>query len=395
MGGITKNLKYLFLIVGIILLITVLFIVITGTETFGAESNPTGNPIGGGSGYSDIILPGNPRIKYTVTNYAEFAQALTKTYMKGDIIYVPETASINMTGHCGDEVQIPANVTIASNRGSNGSPGGRFFWLSSPSDSSWGYATVTMFYIPSDNVRITGLRLEGPHMTTDSSVADNNKERSAMDLRNGKGFEVDNCEIYGWSYAAVGIETDIETSEDRDALIALGLNSAEIGSAIANIHHNYIHHCQMDGLGYGVAVSGGAALVKANLFDYTRHAVAASGVQGEGYEASYNIHLGNSTSSVFDVHGKDIGGVDRIAGTLYKIHHNTVTMTNDVTVGIRGIPIQGVWIDHNRFQWFTSEGVNSSPVLQACGKGNIFMKRNMISSVFYEGLIVYYYPSCF
>jgi hypothetical protein len=228
-------------------------------------------------------------------------------------------------------------------------------------------------------------------MTTDPSVADNNKQRSAMDLHNGKGLEVDNCEIYGWSYAAI----DVETSTGQDALIALGLNSAEIGSAIANIHHNYIHHCQMDGLGYGVVVGGGTALVKANLFDYTRHAVAASGVQGEGYEASYNIDLGHSTSSVFDVHGQDIGGAARIAGDSYKIHHNTVTITNDVTVGIRGIPIRGVWIDHNKFQWFTSGGVNYSPVLQACGKGNIFMTKNMISSVYYGDLIVYYYPSCF
>ena len=386
-----KKLKYLFLVVGIIFLIIVLFIVITGTETFGAEPNPTGNPIGGGTGYSNIILPGDPKIKYTVTNYTEFASALTKTYMKGDIIYVPETASINMTGHSGDEVAIPANVTIASNRGSNGSPGGRFFWLSSLSDSSWGYATGTMFYITTDNVRITGLRLEGPHMTTDPSVADNNKQRSAMDLHNGKGLEVDNCEIYGWSYAAI----DVETSTGQDALIALGLNSAEIGSAIANIHHNYIHHCQMDGLGYGVVVGGGTALVKANLFDYTRHAVAASGVQGEGYEASYNIDLGHSTSSVFDVHGHDVSGTDKIAGDLYKIHHNTVTITNDVAVGIRGIPNRGVWIDHNRFEWFINDGVNYSPVLQACGKGNIFMTKNMISSVYYEDLIVYYYPSCF
>jgi hypothetical protein len=395
MGGKAKNLKYLFLGLGIILLIIMLFLVLTGPETFGAEPNPTGNPIGGGAGYRDIILPGDPHIKYTVSNYDEFAQALTKTYVKGDIIYIPETASINMTGHSGDEVAIPANVTIASNRGSNGSLGGRFFWLSSPSDSSWGYATGTMFYIITDNVRITGLRLEGPHMTTDSSVSDNHKQRSAMDLRNGKGLEVDNCEIYGWSFAAIDIETDTETKSDRDSLSALGLNSAEIGSAIANIHHNYIHHCQMDGLGYGVVVNGGTALVKANLFDYTRHAVAASGVPNEGYEASYNIHLGHSTSSVFDVHGQDNGGSTRIAGDSYKIHHNTVNITNDVTVGIRGVPARGVWIDHNSFQWFTEEGKNYSPVLQACGKGNIFMTKNMISSVYYEGLIVYYYPSCF
>jgi len=128
-----------------------------------------------------------------VTNYAEFASALTKTYKKGDIIYVPETATINMTGHPG--VVIPGNVTIASNRGSNGSPGGSFLLVFFTVGLVTRVSDRTMFYITTDNVRITGLRLEGPHMTTDPSVGENSKQRSAMDLRNGKGLEVDNCEM--------------------------------------------------------------------------------------------------------------------------------------------------------------------------------------------------------
>ena len=359
-------------------------------ETFGAESNPTGNPIGGGTGYSDIILPGNPKIKYTVTNYAEFASALKKTYRKGDIIYIPETASIDMTGHPG--VVIPRNVTIASNRGSNGSPGGRFFWLSSPSDSSHGYQTGTMFYIPNDNVRITGLRLEGPHMTTDKSVLASDKQRSAMDLRNGKGLEVDNSEMYGWAYAAV----DVETSTGQDALYALGLNSAEIGSAIANIHHNYIHHCQMDGLGYGVVVCRGTALVKGNLFDYTRHSVTSCGLQSDGYEASYNIHLGNgSIGSMFDVHGQDVGGVERIAGSLVKIHHNTLYWTLDYSIGIRGTPINQAYIYNNKMMWLVIGTRTYQPVYQSCGStSNITMTNNMIGGVLYPGKVIRYISSC-
>ena len=359
-------------------------------ETIGAESNPTGDPIGGGAGYRDIILPGNPKIKYTVTNYAEFASALTKTYMKGDIIYVPETASIEMTGHPG--VVIPKNVTIASNRGSNGSPGGRFFWLSSSSDSASGYITGTMFYLPNDNVRITGLRLEGPHMTTDTSMGDG-KVRSAMDLRNAKGLEVDNCEMYGWSYAAV----DIETSTGQDALYALGLNSAEIGSAIANIHHNSIHHCQMGSLGYGVVITRGTALVKANLFDYTRHAIAASGLQYEGYEASYNIHLGHGlVGSVFDMHGQDVAGFEkRVAGSLTKIHHNTLYYTLDYSIGVRGTPIVHEYIYNNKMLWYTSGGKEYPPVYQSCmGTTNVTMKNNIIGGVFYPGEVIRRFTSC-
>jgi hypothetical protein len=335
-------------------------------------------------------LPGNPKIKYTVTNYAEFASALTKKYTAGDIIYVPETASINMTGHPG--VVIPRNVTIASNRGSNGSPGGRFFWLSSPSDSANGYQTGTMFYIPNDNVRITGLRLEGPHMTTDRSIGDG-KVRSAMDLHNAKGLEVDNCEMYGWSYAAV----DIETSTGKDALYELGLNSAEIGSAVANIHHNSIHHCQMGSLGYGVVITRGTVLVKANLFDYTRHAIAASGLQYEGYEASYNIHLGHGlVGSVFDMHGQDVAGFEkRVAGSLTKIHHNTLYYTLDYSIGVRGTPIIQEYIYNNKMLWYTSGGKEYPPVYQNCmGNTNVTMKNNIIGGVFYPGEVIRRFTAC-
>ena len=49
-------------------------------------------------------------------------------------------------------------------------------------------------------------------------------------------------------------------------------------------------------------VNEGAALIEANLFDYTRHAITGTGRPGEGYEAAYNIHLGNTTNNIFDVH---------------------------------------------------------------------------------------------
>jgi len=44
-------------------------------------------------------------------------------------------------------------------------------------------------------------------------------------------------------------------------------------------------------------------LIEGNLFDFCRHAIASSGVPGSGYTARYNVHLENTISHVFDMHG--------------------------------------------------------------------------------------------
>jgi hypothetical protein len=179
-------------------------------------------------------------------------------------------------------------------------------------------------------------------------------------LREYRGLEVDNCEIWGWSWA--GIALRITT-----------------GSGNANIHHNYIHHCQDSNVGYGVAVTGGTAVIEANLFDYTKHAVTGSGHVGEGYEVRYNTYLSHTTGHVFDVHAYiNPSDGQSIAGDTYKIHHNTVLATDNFAVGIRAVPTTGVWVDHNRFQINTRYGGNDPPVYQSGGNGRMFVTQNLI-----------------
>jgi hypothetical protein len=83
-------------------------------QTFGAESNPTGSPVGGGSGYHDIVTPMDSRVSYTVTTTDEFLSAL-QSAKPGDMVYIEEIAQINLTGTGG--ATIPGGVTLASNRG--------------------------------------------------------------------------------------------------------------------------------------------------------------------------------------------------------------------------------------------------------------------------------------
>jgi PKD repeat protein len=353
----------------------------TSSETYGAESNPTGSPIGGGAGYSRIITETDARVKYVVSTKDQLFTAL-KGVKSGEVVFIKGTANIDLTGIYG--TVIPRGVTLASDRGSNGSLGGRIFRTRLPTDPlSTTWINTSTLYAGGDNVRITGLRLEGPDMTT-ADVGGSEHQISGIVSGNQKGLEVDNCEIYGWSMA--GITVDVWNT----TLQAEGLTTAEIGSTIANIHHNYIHHCQTNSCGYAVGVDRGSALIKANIFDYTRHGIGAGGQPSEGYEASYNIHLGHSTEHIFDVHGYDMGGGKIIAGDLYKIHHNTIRAPVPEyvpwAVGIRGLPRQQVYITFNDFRYTTYMSVyqHAPPVYQLDdgGVGNISMTKNFIEGVY-------------
>jgi hypothetical protein len=351
-----RKLIILFVIVMVISCTAIYYFTILPRITFGAESNPTGNPIGGGTGYQPVYTQTDARVTYIVETRDEFIRALADV-KAGEVIYIPEYANINLTGVFGTGV--PGGVTIAGNRGVNGSLGGRIFQDRLPSDpKNEGISSRTMLHINGDGVRITGLRLEGPDKTTESL---GEKVRLGIFMNDRSNVEVDNCELWGWSWGAVGFQS--------------------AGTGTMYVHHNFIHHCQSDGYGYGVVVTGGAALIEGNIFDYTRHAVAATGVVGESYEARYNIVLGHSTNHVFDVHGYTNPATgELIAGRSYKIHHNTVDITNDYSVGIRAVPLQGVWIYNNKFQWFTSYGINYPPVYQVNGEGRIYMTRNLIGT---------------
>lgn len=466
-------------------------------QAFGAGSNPTGSPIGGGDGYLDIAVLPDPGTDSIVTTTDELLAALLSA-KSGDLIYIDEMARIDLTDTSGG-VTIPGGVTLASNRGERSGvgsatysftieePGDYFIWvLSSASgeesdpfrvsvdeegtyqwdlgtDANWhwnrggphylsdgqhnltihwrgnisrideilmtrdadylpdssvqeqsgegvirmeaesgvlsplmeitrdptasggAYISITDSldggeYPPSpggmivlgstdskrpvgliaggEHVRITGIRLEGPDTGTDKAA------RPALGIYSSyRNLEVDNCEIWGWSGAAIGIA---------------GTGGSDMKTG-GHIHHNYIHHCQMRGLGYGVVVSGGAvSLIEANYFDYCRHAIAGSGVAGDGYEARYNICGPNfiaGSSHNFDMHGvaTDSG---TIAGDTIRIHHNTFTATgplNAFPVAIRGVPRDGAYIDHN---WFYYD--QAPPVWQTGGNGNIFVTDNLI-----------------
>ncbi len=300
-------------------------------ETFGCEANPTGDPIGGGLGYRDIKTTGD----FIVRTLPELLEAL-KQAKAGQTIFIPDGVEIDMTGQ--NNLALPAGVTLAGTRGLNGSLGARLFTTQRH--------TSPLFRTTGDNTRITGLRIEGPYAGADLvpffaqglSIAHHN-------------CHVDNCEIYNWN--CVGISAG--------------------GGGDVFIHHNYIHHCQLSGYGYGVSTSGCNCFIIANKFDWCRHDIASSGAPGSSYEAAWNWIGENATSHRFDMHGgRDRGDGTDIAGDWLHIHHNTFLDAKRRAIVIRGVPSQGAEIHHN---WFAqasvkdavSSGGNTKIYRNACG----------------------------
>ncbi|HHW09577.1 MAG TPA: hypothetical protein GXX29_06350 [Firmicutes bacterium] len=324
---------------------------------YGADANDTGDPIGGGKGYSHIYTSGD----YIVSNAAELVAALRSARI-GQVVYITPEAEIDLTDY--PVLYVNAGVTLAGNRGLNGSPGPLLF--------STRYDTNPLIELKGLHARITGLRLRGP----DGEIGEAAYFRPNSEaVRASAPFtEVDNCEIWDWSYAGVAVH-----AED------------------VHIHHNNIHHVRRTGLGYPVVVNRGTALIEANDFDYYRHAIASTGYYGTGYEARYNIVRENATSHAFDMHG----GSDfcpkraeycpeeevRIAGEYVVIHHNTFLVSRQRAIRVRGVPNEKVEVYGNRFatsdpdfafQHYYFEGGNTSVYNNMYGPNNRIIANHIL-----------------
>lgn len=298
-------------------------------ELYGAKSDQRG-PIGGGDGYAQVITDGD----YTATTLEELIESLEKAEA-GQIVFIPEETEIDLTTFIYIDkfvLQIPEGVTLAGERGREKSKGALL--------TSDALDTPMMIRAMGANVRITGLRIRGPNTKRylehhQRAFGTGGKGRSyyyKFPTQNGirtrhEGLEVDNCDISGFGHAAVSLR-DGEQHK---------------------VHHNYIHHCQYNGLGYGVSHDTASSVIEFNLFDKNRHSIAGTGRPGCSYVARHNVELGTSLSHCFDMHGgRDRKDETQIAGTSIEIHNNTFRAPQTPVV-IRGVPQETCNVHHN---WF-------------------------------------------
>ena len=210
------------------------------------------------------------------------------------------------------------------------------------------------------NVRITGLRIQGPnpnrHMEHHKrSFGENGLGReyyyrfpvSRGIITEYAGLEVDNCGISGFSACGIYLNKG-----DRH-----------------HIHHNFIHQCQYNGLGYGVSHGAASSLIERNIFNENRHSLAGTGVPQCGYIARHNIELGISLSHCFDMHGgRDRKDNTDIAGTTMEIYNNTFRAPERAVV-IRGVPEEKCEIYQN---WFVKHQDAEQAVRGTSNKTTVF-----------------------
>ncbi len=300
---------------------------------YGAKPDPRG-PIGGGSGYADLLSGGD----YTVTDVDSLVEALTKA-QPGQVVFVPGETEIDLTALIYIDqlvLEVPQGVTLAGNRGHDGSPGAVL--------RSDALKTPVMIRATGANVRIAGLRIRGPnpkryldhHRRAFGPGGQRHTYYYKFPTQDGistehDGLEVDNCDISGFGHAGICLKR---------------------GQG-HRIHHNYIHHCQYNGLGYGISHNTASSLIELNRFDFNRHSIAGTGRPGCSYEARHNLEQGTSLSHCFDMHGgRDRQDGTDVAGTKILIHHNTFHAPTTPVV-IRGAPQDTCRVFRN---WFVKHG---------------------------------------
>jgi hypothetical protein len=296
---------------------------------YGAKPGPLG-PIGGGAGYAKILTKGD----YEVRDLESLLEALAKA-KAGQVVFIPGETEIDLTTRVYIDqlvLELPAGVTLAGNRGHQGSLGAIL--------TSDALKTPILIRVTGPDVRITGLRIRGPnpkryldhHRRAFGPGGDGHKYYYKFPTSDGirteqDRLEVDNCEI--WAFAHAGIYL--------------------VNGRGHHVHHNYIHHCQYNGLGYGVSHNTASSLIEHNLFNWNRHSIAGTGRPGNSYVACHNVELGESLSHCFDMHGgRDRQDGTDIAGTVIEIHHNTFRAPQTPVV-IRGVPQETCQVHHN---WF-------------------------------------------
>jgi len=325
-----------------------------GNKIYGAKADDMG-PLGGGKGYKRIVTNGD----LVAEDLESLIDCLAKA-KAGQTVFIPGNTVIDMTTPLYIDkltLKITEGVTLASDRGHNGSPGAQI-----TSDS---LATPLMIEVMGPNVRITGIRLQGPnpkrYLDHHKRAFGNGKSDSAYYYKfptsNGintkfSKTEIDNCEISAFSHGGV----DISHGNDQ------------------HIHHNLIHKCQYNGLGYGVVLDVSNALIEFNIFNETRHAIAGTGRPGSGYIARHNIHNSTSLSHCFDMHGgRDRKDNTEIAGTEIEIYNNTFYAPQAAVV-IRGVPEKKCDVRQN---WFTTHP-NAEKAVRAEAK--TFVTDNLYGS---------------
>ncbi|WP_405060201.1 FG-GAP-like repeat-containing protein [Kribbella sp. NBC_01505] len=266
-------------------------------------------------------------------------------------------ADVNLNLTPWSRIDIAAGVRIFGGRTST-NPGARLYVRDA---NLWD--RTSFLVVAGDNVRISGVRIDGGNMGIVSVDTD---ASAGIRIASKVNIEVDNSEIYGWYGMGVWVVGDT------------GRVNIDNATAV-RVHDNFIHHNRRyRSEGYGVAVGSGAyAVIENNVFDYNRHAIEAGHQEGTGYLAYRNLVLteGGQNSPVgldthmLDVHGSESCGGKQAwcgrAGEYFDYRYNTIYYNDSNSITVRGRPTIRADVTQNVF-WLGGNG-GDAPIYQTDG----------------------------
>lgn len=288
-------------------------------QTFAEKFNPSGNPIGGGPGYSAILDAGAADYVLGPDATAKDLLALAKEYYKdggsrvrpasaasaGSVIWVDPSAVFNLDGY--NRITFNDRVVLASNRGENvggsGYAAGALLKRSSMWPNTDGGPQLDALFMAWKDGRFTGFRAQGPY-DLDGVNASRTTEwlggATFFAKRRVSGtFELDNNEIYGWpDFAVTWYHT---TSGDV-------------------MHHNWVHHNRQTGWGYGLypgrpynTTGETTFLTEYNLFQENKHSTDGNSARPTSWHRLKwtlrgNIFFGKHGQAIVHAHNNEVGG---------------------------------------------------------------------------------------
>jgi hypothetical protein len=209
-----------------------------------------------------------------------------------------------------------------------------------------------LFEVVGNNVRITGLRIQGPSRSSSGDQEQSNGIVVQEHLR--QGTIIDHNDISDWTWRGVNVIGGQDSAN---------LECTDFTHPSTRVNHtwiarNFIHHNRQYEKGYGInANSGGFPLIDGNVFVENRHAIAGTNATpGTGYRAWHNFVLwavplqqGVFRTHDFDMHGTASGGKGGRAGGYVDMYRNTFmgTQWNRHNFEVRGTPCDYVEFRNN------------------------------------------------
>ncbi|GAB3224330.1 hypothetical protein GCM10027454_19910 [Algoriphagus aestuariicola] len=309
---------------------------------------------------------------YIVTDRSQLLAALEEA-APYSIIYVKGNAQIDLSGE--KNIIIKEGIKLIGDRKKNKKELGAVLFTSNA-------GVHPFFKVDGDNVLIYGVTIVGD----DGNVLvkdDSFEEKKQVDVKNSymelyhnnmyatpvssgvatqmRNLVIDNCELSQWTYTAVYVRKGAENIQ---------------------IKNSYIHHNQRFGLGYGITIDQGEAIITNNVFNYNRHSIASTGREGSRYTVEGNLFCkdGNNTWAI-DMHGgKDWNDGTNIAGDYAIVRDNVFYITGKgQAFVIRGKSLKKSIITGNVVYKDKMSLISAARVFeQVNAKGNLEIKDNKV-----------------